>query len=396
MKAVKSKKIVSTCSTLFAFILLALMCTNVFAQEGEPVVVDEVVAQVNNDVVTLSMVKRELREAVEGLKQKGMTDAQADTEITRRQPELIASLVDEQLLMQKAKELNLTEEIEAEVNKRLLDLAKAQGFKTLQSLDEAMTAANVSPATFRQSARTGIATGLVLSREVDAKIFYGLSNDELKRYYDAHKDQFRKTESVTLSEIFLSFAGKPEADVIAKASALVAQARKPGADFASLATANSERQQDGVRVATQTKGKLGTVQISDLNEQIAGAIKTLQAGGVSDPVHTDEGLIILRVDERTAAGNSSFNENQVREAITAERSSKERAAYMQKLRSDAYIKVADNYRAAVSPFLSTGSPVAQTSAAGAAAASLKNSSPSTPAGNKSSGKKTKIDGNKRP
>ncbi|MGI8656003.1 MAG: peptidylprolyl isomerase [Pyrinomonadaceae bacterium] len=392
----KSKKIFFTCSALVAaFVLLAFTGTNVFAQEGEPVVVDEVVAQVNNDVVTLSMIKRETLEAIEGLKQKGTVGTQADAEITRRQPELIASLVDEQLLLQKAKELNLTEEIEAEVNKRMLDLAKAQGFKTLETLDEAMRASNVDPAGFRQSARTGIATGLVLSREVDAKIFYGLSSDELKRYYEAHKDQFRKSESVTLSEIFVSFAGKPEADVVAKANALVAEARKPGADFAALATANSERQQDGVRVATQTKGKLGTVQISDLNAQIAAAIKTLTAGSVSDPIRTDEGLIILRVDGRTAAGNSTFNENQVREAITAERSAKERVAYMQKLRSDAYIKVADNYRAAVSPFLTTGSPAAPTSAAGAAAASLKNNSNSKPAGNKSSGKKTKGD-NKRP
>ncbi len=390
----KSKKIFFTCSALVAFVLLMFTGANVLAQEGEPVVVDEVVAQVNNDVVTLSMIKRETLQAIEGLKQKGTVGAQADAEITRRQPELIASLVDEQLLLQKAKELNLTEEIEADVNRRMLDLAKAQGFKTLETLDEAMRASNVDPAGFRQSARTGIATGLVLSREVDAKIFYGLSSDELKRYYEAHKDQFRKSEAVTLSEIFVSFAGKPEADVIAKASALVAEARKPGADFAALATANSERQQDGVRVATQTKGKLGTVQISDLNAQIAAAIKTLTAGSVSDPIRTDEGLIILRVDGRTAAGNSTFNENQVREAITAERSGKERVAYMQKLRSDAYIKVADNYRAAVSPFLSTGSPAAPTSAAGAASSSLKNDLPAR-SGNKSSGKKTKAE-NKRP
>lgn len=390
----KSKKMAFTWSTFAAFLLLALACTNAFAQEGEPVVVDEVVAQVNNDVVTLSMIKREVREAVEGLKQKGTAEAQANDEITRRQPELIASLVDEQLLMQKAKELNLTDEIEAEINKRMLDLAKAQGLKTMESLDEAMRAANVDPATFRQSARTGIATGLVLSREVDAKIFYGLSNDELKRYYEAHKDQFRKTESVTLSEVFLSLAGKPEAEVVAKANALIAQARKPGADFGALAAANSERQQDGTRVATQTKGKLGTVQVSDLNAQIGAAIKTLQAGGVSDPIRTDEGLVILRVDERTAGGNSTFNENQVREAITAERSSKERIAYMQKLRGDAYIKVADNYRVAVSPFLSVGSAASSGTAAGTAAS---NGNPSTaPAGKKSSGKKSKNGGTKRP
>ncbi|MFN2454934.1 MAG: peptidylprolyl isomerase [Pyrinomonadaceae bacterium] len=382
----KSKFLMSVWTTCVALTLVAVAGATAFAQESEPVVVDEVVAQVNTDVVTLSMIKREMKEVIEALKQKGMTDEQAAAEAARRQPELILSLIDEQLLTQKSKELNLTQEIEDEINRRLLDLAKQQGLKTLESLDDAMRASNVDPANFRQSARTGITTGIVLSREVDAKIFYGSSLDELKKYYAAHPDQFRKSESVTLSEIFLSFAGKSEADVIAKADALVAQARKPGTDFGALSAANSEREQAGARTAPQSKGKLGAIQVTDLNAPIAAAIKTLKAGGVSDPIRTDEGLVILRVDERTAAGGSTFSENQVREAITAERGAKERAAYLQKLRADAYINIAKDYRAAVLPLLNTGANAATT----VATTNATGKSSTTPAPEtKSSGKKSK-------
>ena len=373
--------------TFLATLLLAFSATAAFAQEGEPVVVDEVIAQVNNDVLTLSMLKREMKERIEALKQQGgMTEQQATEETTKRQPELIASLINEQLLLQKGKELNFSDEVEAEVNKRLLELAKEQGIKTIEGLDEAMRAAGVDPVAFRQTARTEIMKSFVLNREVDAKIFYGTSTDELKKYFAAHPEKFRKPETVSLSEIFLSLAGKNEADVRAKALQLVAQARA-GADFAALAAANSERTQNGVPVAAQTKGKVGLFQVPDLRPDIAAAIKDVKAGGVSEPLRTDEGYQIIRVDERTAGGNTpTFNENQVREAITAERANKERAAYLDSLRKEAYIKIANNYRASVAPLLNLG-PASSTSSA---------ATTNTPAAKNTAEQKSKTDGSKRP
>ncbi len=127
---------------------------------------------------------------------------------------------------------------------------------------------------------------------------------------------------------------------------------RAGADFGALASANSERELNGVRAAPQNKGKVGRFEIPNLREDIAAAIKNVQVGGISDPLRSNEGYQIFRVDERTAANNTAtFNENQVREAITIERSPKEREAYLQKLRTEGYVKIAENYRAAVEPLL---------------------------------------------
>src|SRR5262245_20022065 len=92
----------------------------VTAQEGEPVVVDEVIAQVNDGIVTLSQLKREMKERVVTLKNNGMTEAQATAEVEKRKAELIATLINEQLLLQKGKELDFTQRVEDEVNKRML------------------------------------------------------------------------------------------------------------------------------------------------------------------------------------------------------------------------------------------------------------------------------------
>jgi hypothetical protein len=90
----------------------------------------------------------------------------------------------------------------------------------------------------------------------------------------------------------------------------------------------------------------------NLREDIANAVKTVQVGSVSDPLRSNDGYQILRVDERTAASTSAtFNENQVREAITMETGTKAREDYLQTLRNDAYIKIAEGYRASVAPLL---------------------------------------------
>ena len=332
-----------------------LMPAFAVAQEGEPVVVDEVIAQVNDGVVTLSQLKREMKERVQTLKQNGMPEQQAQAEVEKRKAELIATLINEQFLLQKGKELDLSDRVEAQVNKRMLEVAVENKLNSIEKLEEAMKQSGVDPVETRQTMRAEMMKQAVLESAVDSKLFYGLSIDELRKYFDANKTKFVKPETVELSEIFLSLAGKPEADVKARAAQLVTQIRG-GADFGTLATAYSERSQ-------QNKGKVGTFEVTNLRGDIAAAIKNVPAGGVSEPLKSDEGYQILRVDARTAGSSTpTFNEMKVREAITMERLPKARDEYLQNLRNDAYVSIAEAYRASVTPLLNIVPPAAATKA----------------------------------
>jgi len=354
---VKSKSLMLIWTAFAAIALLFASTSAARAQEGEPVVVDSVVAQVNSDVVMLSTVKREVKDAVDAFKQQGVPEQKATEEVSRRQPELIASLINELLLVQKGKELNMTEEVETEVNREMLRVMTSQGFKAINGMEEAMRREGIDPSTIRTTLRTQYMKNAVLSREVDAKIYFGASQDELKKYYDTHRDKFRKPEVITLSEIFLSLAGKPEAEVRARALQLLTQLRG-GADFGTIAAANSERQDpSGNRIATQNKGVVGTFPLPDLKTEFVTAMKNVPVGGVTDLIRSDEGYQILRVDARTAASDpKTFEENQVREAITVERRDKERGEYLKNLRKDAYIKLSPEYQATVGPLLTSSTP----------------------------------------
>ncbi|MBC7930152.1 MAG: peptidyl-prolyl cis-trans isomerase [Rubrivivax sp.] len=340
---------------VFAALMLAFVAASPARaqEEGAPVVLDEPIVQVNNDVIMLSHLRRENAEFKEVLmKQRGMTAEQADAEILKKQPEVIFNLINESLVMQKGKDLpRMSEEVEAEVNREVLSVAKRSNIPTIEQLEEAMKQEGLNLSVVKETLRRQFMRQAVFQREVDSKIYYNLTDAELRTYYDANRSKFA---SVTLSEIFLSLAGRSESDVKAKAADLVARARG-GADFGDLAVKNSEREDKaGVRVAEKTKGLMAEADgkprwflVSDLQQNISSALKDLKAGGISEPIKTDEGYLILRVGEREDA----FKENFVRGAITTERMDKGREEFMRTLRKEAYVKPSESYKEVITPLL---------------------------------------------
>jgi peptidyl-prolyl cis-trans isomerase SurA len=325
----KSKALLLICA---AVLLIGLAVAPARSQQRQ--VVDEVIAQVNDEIITLSNLKAATKRQIEALKQQGKTEAQATADANAQRDQLLSVLITEQLLMQKGKELGFAAEVEEEVNRRLAEAATINQTSTGR-LEE-----------FKPRLRLELMSEKVFESEVDAKVFFKLTLNELQEYYNAHKEKFRRPESVTLSEILLRTHGSDELRVRAKAETLVTQLRG-GADFRKLAIANSEREKNGKRMALTDGGKVGTFQLPMLRKDLAAAIKDVKTGGVTDPIKSAEGYQILRVDERTPLGNPVFNQDRVREAITIERSPQAHAEYLQRLRAEAYIEIAKEYQSAL-------------------------------------------------
>jgi peptidyl-prolyl cis-trans isomerase SurA len=335
-------------SAIFLVAILLFSAFSAKAQETEAVVVDEVIAQVNDGVLTLSRINREMKEVADAIvQQQGKTPEAAKAEVEGRKAELIANLINEELLMQKGKDLGVDKEVDAEVNRQLLGRMKEFNLKNLDALYEEMRKAGVDPQQYRDSLGKNIAKDMILRSEVDGKIYYGLSSKELRDYFEKNKTKFTKPETVSLSEIFLNFAGRDEAQVKEKAKQLVAQLRS-GADFGKLAVENSDRPE-----VQQTKGKLEKpLNVPEMTENIAKAVKPVQVGGVTDPIEVEGGIEIIRVDAREAASSETkFDEGAVRSALTYEKLPEARRKYMNDLKKDAYIKISEAYRASVTPFL---------------------------------------------
>jgi hypothetical protein len=259
---------------------------------------------------------------------------------------MIANLIHEELLVQRAKELGMDKEIEANVNKRFLDIMKEHNMKTLDSLYQEMEKTGVNPQEIREIWKKQATRDMVLQKEVQSKLYWGSSGKEVKDYYEKNKAKFTRPETVSISEIFLSFAGRDEAAVRAKATQLVTQLRG-GADFDKLAKENADP-----GVVTQGRGK-DKLKSTEVSQMLNAALKDVKIGGVTDPISADQiGVVILRVDAREKATSESyFDENAVRMAIVHERAPDEQKKFLASLRVDSYIKISDSYRPMVSPIL---------------------------------------------
>src|SRR5215203_4040980 len=329
---------------VIALAILTATPSRAFAQEGEMQVVDEVIAQVNDDVITLSMLKRETKERIDALKQNGMTEQQAIEEVNKRQAELIATLINERLLLQKGKEMELAGEIEAEVNRRMLQIATDQGITSIEKPYEVMRQSGLNPDDVRNTMRIEMMKQAVLQQEVDRKVYLSFSPDAIKKYFDANPDKFRKPESIKVSEIYLATTGKDDATVKARALELIAQIRA-GAEFKAVAPANSERERNGKRTAPEDGGFVGEFDVPSLREDLLKILKDVPAGGVTEPIQVGDAYQIIRVDSRTPAGTApTFNENRVRESMLSDVQAKERESYLQTLRNEAFVKVTETYR----------------------------------------------------
>lgn len=338
---------------LAAFFILVFSFVPAFAQESEPVVVDEVIAVVNEGVITLSRVKREMKNAAEAVaQQQGKTQEDALREIEGKRTEFIAGLINEELLLQQGKEMGLEQEVEQAVNQEFVGMMKQLNIKTTDELYKIMREQGADPEELKSLKRKQYTKFLVYRYGVEGKIYNGLTDKELKTYFEANKDKFKKPETIALSEVFLGYAGRNEADVKKEADEIVKKARA-GADFTALVTQYSDRAESKAK-----KGSVGTFEAKNLNEQVLAIIKNVKAGGIAEPFAEPDGIIILRVDERTAdSAVPTFDERKVREAITFERSTAERKKYMATLRQDAYIKISDTYKAEVSKLLDKNEPL---------------------------------------
>ena len=304
-------------------------------------VVEEIIARVNNQIVT----RAEYLRSKEQLKQEAQQQdpANADKIVGERDKDVLRDLIDQQLLLDKGKDLGIT--ADTELIKRLDEMRKDMHMDSMEDLEKAATSQGISYEDFKQNLKNQIITQQVISREVGSRM--NVSKEELQQFYDEHKSQMEQPEQIRLSELLI--AGKkdkaPPADeqqelaaARAKADDLLGQIRK-GAAFDEIARKNS----DGPTAAQG--GDLGYFKRATLAKELEDKTFAMKPGEVSEVIQTKQGFVILKVTEHQQAGVPPLSaiEPKVQEAIYMQKLQPALRAYLQKLREDAYIKIADGY-----------------------------------------------------
>jgi peptidyl-prolyl cis-trans isomerase SurA len=300
-------------------------------------VVEAIVARVNNQIITRSEYQREEQQLKE--EARNQDPVNADKAFEKAKKDVLRGLIDRELLLQKGKDLDIN--ADTEVIKRLDEMRKQMKLNSLDDLEKAAASQGVSFEDFKQNMKTEIITQQVIQREVGGRM--NVSGDEIKKFYEQHKSELARPESVKLSEILVSTdqAGEdPEKLAAAKAKAddLLKQIRA-GANFEELAKKESQD------ASAPQGGDLGVFERGKLAKQLEDQTFAMKKGDVSDVIRTKQGFVILKVTEHQTAGIPPLNEveNRVQEAVYMQKLQPALREYLKKLREQAYIKVADGY-----------------------------------------------------
>lgn len=325
-------------------------------------VVEEIIARVNNQIITRSEFARSKDQLRDEVKQQEA--ANADKVYAEREKDVLRDLIDQQLLLEKAKDMGISGD--TDLIKQLDQMRKEMKLDSMEALEKEAEKQGVSWEDFKQTQRNRIVTQKVIGQEVGGHL--SLTTEEEQKFYDSHKAEMEHPEFIRLSEILITpkpatpapdpnptnsgGSGQTPLDAAAKqatdAAALSAAETKAkdilkqlrdGANFEDVAKKNS----DGPSAADG--GALGTFERGKLAKELEDRTFALKTGEITDVIHVKQGYAILRIDDHQMAGIPPMKDvlPRIQDALYYQKLQPALRTYLTKLREEAYIKIAPGY-----------------------------------------------------
>jgi peptidyl-prolyl cis-trans isomerase SurA len=342
-------------------ILVALACMPVLAA-GQ--VVEEIIARVDNQIITRSEFARSKDQLRDEVKTQDPTNA--DKLYTEREKDILRDLIDQQLLLEKAKELSLS--ADTDVVKKLDQMRKDMKLDSMEALEKEAEKQGVSWEDFKQNMKNQILTQKVIGEEVGGHL--SMTKEEAEKFYEEHKNEMQHPEFIRLSEILITPKNATPSITLAPDPAAgnpptqppVDEAAKQAEDAAALAAAKAKAEDllkqlragasfdeiakkysDGPSAADG--GALGTFERGKLAKELEDRTFAMKSGEITDVIRVKQGYTILRVDDHQEAGVPPMKDvlPKIQDALYYQKLQPALRAYLTKLREDNYIKVSPGY-----------------------------------------------------
>ncbi len=327
--------------------------------------VEEIVARVNNQIITKSEYARSKDQLRDEAKQQNPADA--DKLYEAKEKDVLRDLIDQQLLLEKGKDLGFTGD--TELIKQLDQMRKEMKLPDLESLQKEAEKQGVSWEDFKQQQKNQIITRRVIGEEVGGHL--SITNEDAEKFYEEHKQEMSGPEYIRLSEILVapkpttpavSAAPDPHAPPADPATKQANDAEKQSVDEAALKAAEAKANdllkkiRDGAAFediakqysdgpSAQDGGALGIFKRGQLAKSLEDTTFAMKAGEVTNVIQAKQGFLILKVVDHQQAGIPPFKDAlpKIQDALYMEKLQPALRAYLTKLREEAYIKLAPGY-----------------------------------------------------
>jgi peptidyl-prolyl cis-trans isomerase SurA len=299
-------------------------------------VVEEIIARVNNEIITRSEYDRALATAEEEVRQDcgaKCTPEQLQAALEDRKKNTLRDLIDQSLLAQRGKDMGIS--VESDVVKQLDQIRIGNKLGSLDELEKAVTSQGLNWEDFKNNIRNHILTQKVISQEVGSHVSIGESDS--RKYYDEHKESFIRPEQVALREIIVSTEGKKDDELppLKQKAEMALKRVKDGEDFGEIA----KRMSDGS--TKDQSGYIGTFKRGELAKQLEDTVFKMKRNELTDVMETKQGYLILQVLEHYDEGEQSFDKvkNEIMDRLYNEKLEPAAREYLKTLREQSYVVI---------------------------------------------------------
>ena len=304
-------------------------------------VVEEIVARVNNEVITRSEFEHAKATADEDAKadcQNRCTPEQLSQLIEDRKKNALRELIDQSLLVQRAKDMGIS--VEPDVIKQLDQIRIENKLPSMEALEEAVSKQGLNWEDFKNNIRSGLLTKKVIGSEVGSHI--NVPKDEIQKYYDEHKSEFVRPEQVALRSIEVNTAGKDATEIadLKKKAETALKRIKDGEDFGEIA----KRYSDGA--TAKQGGYLGEYKRGELSKELEDNVFKMKRNDLTDVMETKQGFLIIQVLEHYDEGEQSLAkvENEIEGKLYSQHMEPALREYLKTLREQSYVVIKPGYQ----------------------------------------------------
>ena len=324
-------------------VLIAALAVAALGSAVSAEILEQVLVKVNGEIVTQTEFHRiqinALRELPNQPDPGRLSDAELSKLLAQVTPQAIVTVIDELLLMQRAKELSLAVS-DAQFGQVLDSIKKDNKIESEAAFEAALKSEGMTLAQLKQMLSKRILIGQVQQREIGSRV--DVTEAEERAYYDAHLSEFGTTPSVTLREIQVNADVDPVKKVASVGAIEEAREKAEGIRARILKGDAFEKVAAEVSDAPSKAngGLIGPISRNEMNEEVLKMISSMKVGDITPVLNSATGATLFKLESSIDSTTLPFESARasIADRLTSEKIGAEFKKYMARLRSQAIIE----------------------------------------------------------
>jgi peptidyl-prolyl cis-trans isomerase SurA len=304
------------------------------AQAEEPLVVDRIVAVVNDEIITLYDLNETLKPYEANIQALGYSPEKARETLFKLRADLLNKLVDQKIADQQIKKNNLTISMQ-EIDNTIERIKESRSY-TDEDLRAGLAEQGLTIEEYRENLKKQLLRGKLVNREVKSKIV--ITSEEIEKYYNEHREKYAGETKYHLWNIFIQFSSttdESQKQIAFDKMETVLSQLKQGRSFESFAdeTTDSPESPEGT--------DLGLYRLDELSPQLRDVVKDMKEGEYSSILETDRGYQIIYVQKMLVTDSKSLSDvaAEIEDVLYNEAIDNRYNTWLSELRKRSHIKI---------------------------------------------------------